>query len=217
MLELSQQDFIEVKPLLTGALIHPEILSIIEGNNPGWIFVDQLVTPKSALVWSKGMQGFYIIGDHTNEIFIKSLDSYVSSHIAPRMKKLGLEYFEVSGQHDEWNLALMFPSRKLYPFEQMVFKLFHKPAESLNNGIRTINLKIQDWENLDLKHMEFVHENIDLFWSSKKTLRQQAMDMLLLRELRSLVYVILVSLLWILMLSELKPSPSIRIEEWGPI
>ncbi|ETT65994.1 MULTISPECIES: GNAT family N-acetyltransferase [Paenibacillus] len=168
MLELSQQDFIEVKPLLTGALIHPEILSIIEGNNPGWIFVDQLVTPKSALVWSKGMQGFYIIGDHTNEIFIKSLDSYVSSHIAPRMKKLGLEYFEVSGQHDEWNLALMFPSRKLYPFEQMVFKLFHKPAESLNNGIRTINLKIQDWENLDLKHMEFVHENIDLFWSSKK-------------------------------------------------
>lgn len=93
MLELSQQDFIEVKPLLTGALIHPEILSIIEGNNPGWIFVDQLVTPKSALVWSKGMQGFYIIGDHTNEIFIKSLDSYVSSHIAPRMKKLGLEYF----------------------------------------------------------------------------------------------------------------------------
>ncbi|WP_339190970.1 MULTISPECIES: GNAT family N-acetyltransferase [unclassified Paenibacillus] len=171
MHELSQQDFNEVKPLLTGAPIHPEILSVIEGNNPGWIFVDQLVTPKSALVWSKGMQGFYIIGDHTNELFIKSLDSYISSHIAPRMKKLGLEYFEVSGQHNEWNLALMFPSRKLYPFEQMVFKLFHKPVESLNNAIRIINLKMLDWEDLDLKNIEFVHDNIDLFWSSKEDFR----------------------------------------------
>ncbi|WP_254847605.1 GNAT family N-acetyltransferase [Paenibacillus odorifer] len=193
MHELSQQDFNEVKPLLTGAPIHPEILSIIEGNNPGWIFVDQLVTPKSALVWSKGMQGFYIIGDHTNEIFIKSLDSYVSSQIVPRMKKLGLEYFEVSGQHNEWNLALMFPSRKLYPFEQMVFKLFHKPVESLNNAIRIINLKMLEWEDLE------------------------AMDMLLLMELRLWVCVILVSLRRILMLSELKLSPSIRIEEWGLI
>ncbi|WP_312149531.1 hypothetical protein [Paenibacillus odorifer] len=193
MHELSQQDFNEVKPLLTGAPIHPEILSIIEGNNPGWIFVDQLVTPKSALVWSKGMQGFYIIGDHTNEIFIKSLDSYVSSQLVLRMKKLGLEYFEVSGQHNEWNLALMFPSRKLYPFEQMVFKLFHKPVESLNNAIRIINLKMLEWEDLE------------------------AMDMLLLRELRLWVCVILVSLRRILMLSELKLSPSIRIEEWGLI
>lgn len=60
MLELSQQDFIEVKPLLTGALIHPEILSIIEGNNPGWIFVDQLVTPKARWYGVRGCKDFIL-------------------------------------------------------------------------------------------------------------------------------------------------------------
>ncbi|OME66966.1 hypothetical protein BSK65_20960 [Paenibacillus odorifer] len=168
MHEIHHEDYYKVKPLLHGEHIHPEILSVIEGNNPGWIFVDQLTAPKSALVWSQGIEGFYLIGDHTNQAFIHALDSYVTDHIVPRMKELRMEHFEVSGQHDEWNLELMFPSRKLYPFEQMVFKLLHKPPTTQTNGTRTINLKMLDWENSDLKNIEFVHENIDLFWSSKE-------------------------------------------------
>jgi RimJ/RimL family protein N-acetyltransferase len=168
MHEIFQEDYYKVKPLLKGEHLHPEILSMIEGNNQGWIFVDQLESPKSALVWSKGIQGFYLIGDHTNQTFIHSLDSYVTSHIVSRMKELGLEHFEVSGEHDQWNLELMFPSRKLYPFEQMVFKLLHKTPTAMTNRFRIINLKTLDWMNLDLEHIELVHENIDLFWSSKK-------------------------------------------------
>lgn len=169
MQEISNVDYYTVKPLLKGAHIHPEIVSIIEGNNPGWIYVDELTAPKSALVWNKGMQGFYLIGDHINQAFIHSLDRYVTSHIVPSMKEHGLEYFEVSGEHEEWDLELMFPSRKLYPFEQMVFKLLNEPAESLKKEISTINLKTLNWEGLDLLYSgtNIIHDNIDLFWSSK--------------------------------------------------
>lgn len=167
MHELPQDCFYKVEPLLEGGHLHPEILSIIKGNNPGWIFADQIIQPRSALVWSQGIQGFYLIGDHTNQAFIHSLDDSISNNLVPRMRELGLDHFEVSGHHTMWNMEEIFASRDLYQFEQMVFKLFHKPPVLKNKKIQTMNLRLQDWENTGLIHLELVKENIDLFWSSK--------------------------------------------------
>ena len=36
---------------------------MIEGNNPGWVFADDLNTPMTALVWAQGIEGFYLVGD----------------------------------------------------------------------------------------------------------------------------------------------------------
>ncbi|QGQ99184.1 GNAT family N-acetyltransferase [Paenibacillus psychroresistens] len=140
---------------------------VIDGSNPGWIFVDQIVLPNSALVWSKGIQGFYLIGDHTDQTFINTLDVYITSNIVPRMRELGLDHFEVSGHHNKWDLKSIFASRNLHQFEQMVLKLFRKPPVSNAMGFKTINLRLQEWERQELIHIEFVKENIDLFWSSK--------------------------------------------------
>lgn len=52
MYELAQVDFYKARPLLEGHFLHPEMVSVIEGNNPGWIFVDQMAQPRTALVWS---------------------------------------------------------------------------------------------------------------------------------------------------------------------
>lgn len=165
MQALAQEDFYRVKPLLVGGHQHPEVISIIELNNPGWIFVDQIFKPRSALVWSKGIQGFYLIGDHTNETFIHSLDGFISKSVEPEMKALSLNQFEVSGHHNEWDFEAIFPSRQLYQFEQLVLELSNKPDASQNNMIKTINLKIEDWENEDLINTELITENINLFWS----------------------------------------------------
>lgn len=59
MYELSQEDFYKVIPLLKDGHPHPEILSVIENNNPGWIFTDHKDSPRTALIWSKGIEGFY--------------------------------------------------------------------------------------------------------------------------------------------------------------
>lgn len=173
MYELQQEDFYKVTPLLNGGHLHPEILSIIEGNNPGWIFVDQSTQPRSALVWSKGIEGFYLIGDHTNQAFINTLDGFIASSIVPRMRELGLDRFEVSGHHKKWDLNVIFSSRNLHQFEQMVFKLFHKPPVSETKGLKIINLRLDEWENQGLINLEFVKEHINLFWSTKDVFSQK--------------------------------------------
>lgn len=166
MHELYKEDFYKVKSLLNSGHHHPEILSIIEGNNPGWIFVDQKELPGSALVWSKGIQGFYLIGDHANSAFINSLDGYIASNIEPRMREFGLDRFEVSGHHDGWNLNSIFSTRSSHPFEQMVFKLHSKPPASDAKGLKIINLRSEDWESRSFANMDFMREHIGLFWST---------------------------------------------------
>ncbi|WP_143006795.1 hypothetical protein [Paenibacillus tianmuensis] len=102
MYELSRDHFYKIAPLLENGHPHPEVQSILENNNPGWIFTDRIDSPRTALVWSKGMKGFYLIGDETNDAFTDKLDGIIGSSIAPRMGELGMNYFEVSGHHDRW-------------------------------------------------------------------------------------------------------------------
>jgi hypothetical protein len=79
MFELSRDQFYKAIPLLENGHPHPEIQSILERNNPGWVFSDRANSPKTALVWSKGMKGFYLIGNETNDAFTSMLDSWTFS------------------------------------------------------------------------------------------------------------------------------------------
>ncbi|MCG7406552.1 GNAT family N-acetyltransferase [Paenibacillus sp. ACRRX] len=166
MHELAQSEFRRIKPLLAGGHLHPEIISIVEHNNPGWIFVDQVDRPNSALVWSKGIQGFYLIGDHTNEVFKSNLDHFIRRMIEPRMREVSLNHFEVSGHHDQWSMETIFSTRKLYKFEQVVLNLVNSHRLLKSDELETINLKTEDWENMELKNTEFIDEHLSLFWSS---------------------------------------------------
>ncbi|MGG4144460.1 GNAT family N-acetyltransferase [Paenibacillus algorifonticola] len=166
MYELAQVDFYKVKPLLEGHFLQPEMVSVIEGNNPGWIFVDKMDQPRTALVWSKGIQGFYLIGDDMNPAFIAELDDYINTHVAPRMREAGLDHFECSGQHDKWMLDVVFASRSLHPFVQLVFKLLQKPSAPSASGMKTINLKTDNWQDLPYSNLAFVKDTLELFWSS---------------------------------------------------
>ncbi|PUA38714.1 hypothetical protein C8Z91_14065 [Paenibacillus elgii] len=103
MYELSRDHFYKAASLLKNGHPHPEVQSILENNNPGWIFTDRVDSTRTALVWSKGMKGFYLIGDETNDAFTDNLDDFIRTSIAPRMRELGMNYFEVSGHHDQWN------------------------------------------------------------------------------------------------------------------
>jgi len=173
MFELTEEAYYKVKPLLEGGHLHPEILSIIDRNNPGWIFVDQLVSPKTALVWSKGMQGFYLVGDHSNDTFNRGLDSYITNSIAPRMKELDVNFFEVSAQHDGWKLESLFSLREIHQWEQLVFKLLHVPPVSQDSQMKIVNLRSQEWENPELMNIEFVRRDINQFWSSLDEFRNK--------------------------------------------
>lgn len=171
MEELARSDFRKVRSLLEGGHIHPEILSVIEKNNPGWIFVDQDKAPKSALVWSQGIEGFYLIGDHINEDFTYNLDLFSKSVIEPRMRDHSLEYFEVSGHHSRWNIQSIFSTRSLSHWGQQVFAIANKPSMVRRDDIGIINLKTQKWRGRGYQGADLIENHLDLFWASEADFR----------------------------------------------
>ncbi|USG67888.1 GNAT family N-acetyltransferase [Brevibacillus ruminantium] len=170
MIELSKDSFYKVMPLLKNGHPHPEVLSILENNNPGWVFSDQLDSPTTALIWSKGIRGFYLIGDHNNHVFNNELNNYITNKMKPRMKEQGLDNFEVSGHHDKWNLESLFASRQLQQWDQLVFQLTdfeNKALEPSDNRMTALHLQSHEWRDRNFMNSKFVDDHIDLFWCTQ--------------------------------------------------
>ena len=102
----------------------PEARAIIEGNNPGWLFVDDLNTPSAGLVWAKGMEGFYLIGDANNTKFLDELDIFTEQVLKPRLHDLGMTWLEIGGD-ESWNLSIenAYRKRRLKSSQQWVYTL----------------------------------------------------------------------------------------------
>ena len=64
--ELEQKQFNKISHLLSGNYINLEIKAVVDGYNPGWVFVDNKEDPKTAMVWSRGIECFYFVGDASN-------------------------------------------------------------------------------------------------------------------------------------------------------
>ena len=177
MYELKRQEFDRVKPLIKTGYDHPEIVSIIEQNNPGWIFVDHTLECQVALVWSQGIQGFYLIGHENKYDSSIHIDEYITSHIAPRMRSMGLSYFEISGGSDKWNLTDLFSKREISKWGQYVYKYNHREqiTETSIDGYRMIPLALDDSILENLNNKELVIDSINLFWDSLDDFRSKGL------------------------------------------
>lgn len=122
--ELNQSQFKSISHLLTGERINLEIKAVVEGYNPGWVFVDNVMEPKTAMVWSQGIKGFYFLGDVNSNEFNNYLETYIKYIIAPRAKKIDLSSFEFSGTSSKWDdkLKKIFKNHKLSVSKQYVYK-----------------------------------------------------------------------------------------------
>nr|WP_246187875.1 hypothetical protein [Paenibacillus tengchongensis] len=163
MYELAGGNYDKVRPLLDGGVVHPEVAAVLAGNNPGWVFADHEEAPRTALIWSQGMQGFYLIGDRLNWTFLDALDDYVTDSLAPRLRETGVSYFEISAQDEEWDLERIFAAREMQSWEQLVFKLASKPAEAVvPQGLRAMDLRSPQWREADWTGKSFVGNHIGL-------------------------------------------------------
>ena len=66
--ELKKERFGSIKDIVHKQWDNIEIMAVLSGINTGWVFVDSLETPATALLWSKGIEGFYFIGNPDNRI-----------------------------------------------------------------------------------------------------------------------------------------------------
>lgn len=123
MIELFPDAFCLVKNLIDRKhLPRPEAISVIDGNTPGWVFVDCVENPSAALVWAKGLEGFHFCGDPHSDAFRRDIDGLVGGCLGKRLMENGLDCFEASGDSG-WETIIphLFPSREVRRDRQCVY------------------------------------------------------------------------------------------------
>ena len=170
VIELLPKDFFRVVPLLAHPLLSAEARSVANGNSPGWIFVDDDQEPQVALVWSKGIEGFFVAGDPGQQAFVHALDHNVRQVITPRARALGWEWFEVSGCSPDWDAALAraFAGRPLEKETDLIYRLKKAsvpPPRALPAGAALHQLDRAFFKAPPCKDISFIQDKIRLFWA----------------------------------------------------
>lgn len=122
--ELNKTEFYKCKHLINNRG-QVEVKAVIDGINPGRIFVDDIMHPSSGLMWLGNNDGFFFIGNEENNKFNGELNNFIDSFIVPEAQKVGLNWFEGIGNHPNWNKCIekIFRHRKLGTWKQRVYLL----------------------------------------------------------------------------------------------
>ena len=172
--ELKKDDYYKCNSLLNekGQL---EVKAVLAGVNPGRIFVDNMTSPNSGLIWLGNNDGFFFIGDAENEEFNKEMNRFINNVIVPEARKAGLTCFEAIGNHSKWNKTIerIFQHRKLKSWNQRVYTLKKEDYEDqygrkIEEGYTVLKMSKALYENKGhvFKNIEFLQSKILEFWSS---------------------------------------------------
>ncbi len=75
---------------------------VVAGNNAGRVWVDNLESPSSAIVWSDGLGCFQFMGCETGQVFTNELKAFVENTLIQFLKEKNLDFFEFSADRIEW-------------------------------------------------------------------------------------------------------------------
>lgn len=165
--QLEASEYGIVKPLLPGLENHPVLNGVIDGNNPGEIYVDTINDPKTAFIWAKN-EMFYLCGKVDNQEFNTELEEFIASTI--RVEALPLEdtlNLEIYPNH-EWSPSIerIFRRVSLLQGERIPF-VFHKEWYNSkdNKGIPNgYEIRMIDESLLQLDEAHVIKDEIMKFW-----------------------------------------------------
>ncbi|MED2749203.1 GNAT family N-acetyltransferase [Bacillus thuringiensis] len=172
--ELSKNGFYRCNSLVNeqGQL---EVRAVIAGVNPGRIFVDNVSSPNSGLIWLGNNDGFFFIGDAENEEFNKEMNRFINNVIVPEARKARLDCFEGIGNHSKWNKTIerIFQHRNLKSWNQRVYTLrkkgyenHHEPEIEQEYTVLKMSKALYENSNNAFKNIDFLQSKILEFWSS---------------------------------------------------
>ena len=126
MYELDKIDFTKIKTMVDREISSNAFLAVIDGYSPGAIFVDNKNNPLTALVWSKGVAGFGVIGNSLSESFTKNFMPFVDEFIIPFLRKQGHTHFEVNCINETLNnsFAELISIKHPHNWEQNLYKFY---------------------------------------------------------------------------------------------
>ncbi|MFB7120702.1 GNAT family N-acetyltransferase [Bacillus thuringiensis] len=168
--ELKKDEFFKCKNLISEN--NPDSVAVISGNNPGRIFVDNKESPTTGLVWYKSLDiGFNFIGNCFNTNFNKEIGPFVEEYIKSEAKKIGMNWFEVSGGHLEWDRTVkdIFKHRNVETQEQQVYILHESDNVPPQENYLPVDYelhKISEYSLIMAGNSSFLYEKILSFWDS---------------------------------------------------
>jgi hypothetical protein len=161
--ELRENHYDKVRPLIKGKQdIHVHLLGVVDKNNRGKIYVDNIETPRTAIIWAIGCM-YFIIGDNDNRDFNSSLNEYINKVLGPdSLSTCGGTHFAVTLHEDKWieTLEDAFMGRKhlhrgleyVYTFNSFKYENLDEWKSSVTQGytVQRITRDIidNDTENL---------------------------------------------------------------------
>ncbi|WP_419880639.1 GNAT family N-acetyltransferase [Peribacillus sp. B-H-3] len=158
-----------IEPLLKFTGTNPVIQGVMEGSNPGRIYVDDLRKPEAALVWAIN-EMFFLIGEANIPHFNNYLKHLFLNEIKPEAMEIREEMINLETYpHEQWECAVMEIFSKKIGIGQRVPFLFDEaafrkqPPIEIPDGykIKTIN---RDVLLEDKDHVIF--REISKFWPS---------------------------------------------------
>lgn len=189
IIELNMKEYSNIKSLLKNLDLeyHPVINGVLDGNNLGRIFVDDIVAPSVAFVWAK-MEMFYFIGNSNNDQFNRSLEMFILQNIKPEALELGdtdfnLEVYPFSNWEmtikNNFRVSFYEGYRVPFEFEQNLFlNYFQKPYEIYSGyEIYRIDSKI-----ISLDEGKIIQNEILKFWESVEKFLQTGLGYCVLKD-----------------------------------
>ena len=181
--ELDKTEFFKCTKLINEEG-HLEVKAVIEGNNPGRIFVDDTTSPNTGLIWLGNHDGFFFIGDEENERFNNHINDFIDQVIFPEAKKLKINNFIAIGHHPRWEKTIerVFEHRNMQKSNQNVYK-FEKShrkdhnAPSISDDYQAFQMNKELYHNTDssLENIEFLRSEILEFWTSPQEFFQRGL------------------------------------------
>ncbi len=86
--ELERSQYGKVRSLFQGLWYHLAIFSVLEGNSPGRVLVNDAHDPRTAFVWDQVEGGFYLGGDAGNRAFNRALNTWILEKIYPEAREI---------------------------------------------------------------------------------------------------------------------------------
>lgn len=174
--ELNKKDFYKIRHI-TDKCKNIEVRAVIQGNNPGTVYVDHPTEPTAALIWIQGQQSFQLVGDPQSKTFLESLEGYMSTNIEPKLKEQDINWVEIGVEMNTWDKTIqsIFNNRKLSNDIQHVFCLKgkSKSIETQDNKITIRKMDIDLLKSRQLENHSFLEKKILCFWDSIDSFLQQ--------------------------------------------
>lgn len=166
MYKLKEQDYYKVLKILNSSKHSIFPATVCEGNNQGWIYVDNKENPKSALVYTNYLGGT-LVGNSQNEQFIKALKDNLNTIIIPKVKTDNDEEFDLSGDSDDWDEAIksIFDQSKIDIQPIKRFEYVHNDSNYKENTDFDFQLiKLEILKDKNIENIDILIEEIEVWY-----------------------------------------------------